>query len=189
MTSTMLNRLAQLNSASPAKSRAYIAMEQPQEQQQPSSQQSPQPFKQPPPPKPAPETEEVFTNSIPERRPPPTLASSDNDYRFSVGKLPVWAKKQLAASPGSGSSDPDLPKGRWAARIGDHVTVKSHYDSDSVIPFPGNIRQITSHKKIQKFVKLHFKKIKKKNNREKCQRNLLKKLFKKISAKKSIEGI
>ena len=158
MTSTMLNRLAQLNSASPAKSRAYIAMEQPQEQQQPSSQQSPQPFKQPPTPKPAPETEEVFTNSIPERRPPPTLASSDNDYRFSVGKLPVWAKKQLAASPGSGSSDPDLPKGRWAARIGDHVTVKSHYDSDSVIPFPGNIRQITSHKKIrpkkcQRFVK------------------------------------
>ena len=152
-------------------------MEQPQEPPQP------QPFK---PPKPE---AEVFNNSIPERRPPPTLASSDNDYRFSVGKLPVWAKKQLAASPGSGSSDPDLPKGRWAARIGDHVTVKSHYDSDSVIPFPGNIRQITSHKKIQKFVKLHFKKIKKKNNREKCLRNLLKKLFKKISAKKSIEGI
>ena len=125
MTATMLNRLAQLNSASPAKSRAYIAMEQPQEPPKP------QPFK---PPKPE---AEVFNNSIPERRPPPTLASSDNDYRFSVGKLPVWAKKQLAASPGSGSSDPDLPKGRWAARIGDHVTVKSHYDSDSVIPFPG----------------------------------------------------
>ena len=116
MTSTMLNRLAQLNSASPAKSRAYIAAEAP-----PGSN---------------PKPEDLFNNSVPET--PPPLASSDNDYRFSVGKLPVWAKKQLAGSPGSGSSDPDLPKGRWAARIGDHVTVKSHYDSDSVIPFPGN---------------------------------------------------
>jgi len=116
MTSTMLNRLAQLNSASPAKSRAYIAAENP--------------------PGPNPKPEDLFNISVPET--PPPLASSDNDYRFSVGKLPVWAKKQLAGSPGSGSSDPDLPKGRWAARIGDHVTVKSHYDSDSVIPFPGN---------------------------------------------------
>ena len=105
MTSTMLNRLSQLNSASPAKSRAYIAMEPEKQKQQ----------------------EEIFNNTIPET---PSLPSSDNDYRFSVGKLPVWAKKQLAGSPGSGSSDPDLPKGRWAARIGDHVTVKSHYDSD-----------------------------------------------------------
>ena len=151
MTSTMLNRLAQLNSASPAKSRAYIAMEQPQEQPPP---QQPQPFKQPPKPEP-----EVFNNSIPARRPPPTLASSDNDYRFSVGKLPVWAKKQLAASPGSGSSDPDLPKGRWAARIGDrNVTVKSHYDSDSVIPFPGNMDIFGSKigKKGKKFREITF---------------------------------
>ena len=58
--------------------------------------------------------------------------------RFSVGKLPVWAKKQLVGGPGQGkpSDNTDLPKGRWAARIGGQVTVKSHYDSDSVIPFP-----------------------------------------------------
>ena len=58
--------------------------------------------------------------------------------RFSVGKLPVWAKKQLVGGPGQGkpSDSTDLPKGRWAARIGGQVTVKSHYDSDSVIPFP-----------------------------------------------------
>ena len=59
--------------------------------------------------------------------------------RFSVGKLPIWAKKQLVGAPGSGNQPGNsdaMPKGRWAARIGGQVTVKSHYDSDSVIPFP-----------------------------------------------------
>ena len=77
--------------------------------------------------------------------PSPMPSLTDNDYRFSVGKLPVWAKKQLSvvSSPGAGppgpSADPDLPKGRWAARNRDHVTVKTHYVSDSIItrPFPG----------------------------------------------------
>merc|ERR1712223_976143 len=95
----------------------------------------------PPPTKPTPssrplQTEETFSSPIPDAAPPMTPA--DNDYRFSVGKLPVWAKKQLTGGPGQGnpSDNPDLPKGRWAARIGGQVTVKSHYDSDSVIPFP-----------------------------------------------------
>lgn len=108
MTATMQNRLTQLESAAPAKSRAYIS----------------QPIQQ----------DEVFTSSIPETAPP----LPENDYRFSVGKLPVWAKKQLGASGNQPGENPDMPKGRWAARIGGagQVTVKSHYDSDSVIPFP-----------------------------------------------------
>lgn len=108
MTSTMLNRLTQLNSASPAKSRAYIAMEPPKD--------------------------EDFKSSVPEVAPP--VAS--NDYRFSVGKLPVWAKKSIVGSESSGASgeNPDMPRGKWASRLGGQVTVKSHYDSDSVIPYP-----------------------------------------------------
>ena len=69
------------------------------------------------------------------------LLSNCKSCRFSVGKLPVWAKKQLTGGPGQGnpSDNPgDLPKGRWAARIGGQSTLKSHYDSDSVIPFPAS---------------------------------------------------
>jgi hypothetical protein len=36
-------------------------------------------------------------------------------------------------------SPSDFPKGRWGQRVGSGgqpLTVKSHYDSDSVIPFP-----------------------------------------------------
>lgn len=69
------------------------------------------------------------------------------DYRFSVGQLPLWAKKQINtasvddnAALGSNvrSLGVDLPKGRWAQRVqqGDGITVKSVYDSDEVIPFP-----------------------------------------------------
>ncbi|XP_014476106.1 PREDICTED: uncharacterized protein LOC106745224 isoform X2 [Dinoponera quadriceps] len=72
------------------------------------------------------------------------------DYRFSVGQLPLWAKKQIntaASSADDGgaalgsnvrSLGVDLPKGRWAQRVqqGDGITVKSVYDSDEVIPFP-----------------------------------------------------
>ncbi|KAL0123434.1 hypothetical protein PUN28_005746 [Cardiocondyla obscurior] len=69
------------------------------------------------------------------------------DYRFSVGQLPLWAKKQIntASTDDSATIDTnvrslgvDLPKGRWAQRVqqGDGITVKSVYDSDEVIPFP-----------------------------------------------------
>lgn len=73
--------------------------------------------------------------------------SQSIDYRFSVGQLPLWAKKQIntasvddSAALGSNtrSLGVDLPKGRWAQRVqqGDGITVKSVYDSDEVIPFP-----------------------------------------------------
>jgi len=80
---------------------------------------------------------------------PPTPQGIGVDYRFSVGQLPLWAKKQMnttssgtddCAAPGSTvrALAVDLPKGRWAQRVqqGDGITVKSVYDSDEVIPFP-----------------------------------------------------
>lgn len=76
-------------------------------------------------------------------------SSIEDDYRFSVGQLPLWAKKQIGESnpPKSSSSagnnfkgGVDLPKGRWAQRMdttnASGITVKSVYQGDSVIPFP-----------------------------------------------------
>ncbi|XP_077280149.1 WD repeat domain 62 isoform X6 [Temnothorax americanus] len=83
----------------------------------------------------------------------PTLQSVD--YRFSVGQLPLWAKKQInttnvddsaALSSNVRSLGVDLPKGRWAQRVqqSDGITVKSVYDSDEVIPFPPSRNAIDS---------------------------------------------
>ena len=86
---------------------------------------------------------------------PGLMPNSNNDYRFSVGKLPVWAKKQLceSSSPGPGpSADPDLPKGRWAAKKRDHVSVKTHFVSNSIItrPVPGIHLKVYKNPKIMK---------------------------------------
>ncbi|TGZ32231.1 Uncharacterized protein DBV15_05526 [Temnothorax longispinosus] len=83
----------------------------------------------------------------------PTLQSVD--YRFSVGQLPLWAKKQInttnvddsaALNSNVRSLGVDLPKGRWAQRVqqSDGITVKSVYDSDEVIPFPPSRNAIDS---------------------------------------------
>lgn len=65
--------------------------------------------------------------------------------RFSIGQLPTWAKKKVTESgggSGGGNSpsggNPDMPKGRWAQKVhtNSSITFKSHYDTDSVIPFP-----------------------------------------------------
>ncbi|XP_076238466.1 WD repeat domain 62 isoform X3 [Calliopsis andreniformis] len=77
----------------------------------------------------------------------PTPQNVGVDYRFSVGQLPLWAKKQINTANADDSTTlgsnmrslgVDLPKGRWAQRVqqGDGITVKSVYDSDEVIPFP-----------------------------------------------------
>ncbi|XP_076478058.1 WD repeat domain 62 isoform X4 [Bombus vancouverensis nearcticus] len=93
---------------------------------------------------------ETFGSPPPEFLDPNANPTSQNvgvDYRFSVGQLPLWAKKQINttnADEGAvlGSNvrplGVDLPKGRWAQRVqqGDGITVKSVYDSDEVIPFP-----------------------------------------------------
>lgn len=65
-------------------------------------------------------------------------------YRFSVGQLPLWAKKQIKDDLGNASHKNltnnrpiEPPKGRWAQRLdATGITVKSVYDNDSVIPFP-----------------------------------------------------
>lgn len=64
-----------------------------------------------------------------------------------MGQLPLWAKKQMTEpqGPAGGAGDRgtvDMPKGRWAQRLHNNaITFKSHYDTDSVIPFParGNL--------------------------------------------------
>ncbi|KAK0089384.1 hypothetical protein PV325_007542, partial [Microctonus aethiopoides] len=82
----------------------------------------------------------------------PTVQSGGIDYRFSVGQLPHWAKKQITTSATSTTTTTteehltssvrsvsvDMPKGRWAQRVqqADGITVKSVYDSDEIIPFP-----------------------------------------------------
>lgn len=81
----------------------------------------------------------------------PTPQGTGIDYRFSVGQLPLWAKKQITTTAASAEESPplgsggrmlgvDLPKGRWAQRVqqSDGITVKSVYDSDPVIPFPSS---------------------------------------------------
>ncbi len=125
MTTTMLNRLAQLDSASPAKSRAYIGMDSPAAAANRAA-----------------TAGETFTSSLPATPGGGGTGNPDNghDYRFSVGQLPVWAKKQIRGNEfgaGGNPANPDQPvKGRWAQRVGGQVTVKSHYEDDSVIPFP-----------------------------------------------------
>ena len=93
---------------------------------------------------------ETFGSPPPEFLDPNANASPQGvgiDYRFSVGQLPLWAKKQIntantnestSVNSGARSLGVDLPKGRWAQRVqqGDGITVKSVYDSDEIIPFP-----------------------------------------------------
>ncbi|XP_072757663.1 WD repeat-containing protein 62 isoform X4 [Anoplolepis gracilipes] len=85
----------------------------------------------------------------------PTPQGIGMDYRFSVGQLPLWAKKQINTTSTDESAVPDLnvrslnidlPKGRWAQRVqeSDGITVKSVYNSDEVIPFPSSRNAIDS---------------------------------------------
>lgn len=69
----MLARLAQLGQ--PGKSRAYIGSQGPPVQTE--------------------------IGDILESSPSSQTISGDNDYRFSIGKLPVWAKKQIFERAGS----------------------------------------------------------------------------------------
>lgn len=75
--------------------------------------------------------------------------TSPRIFRFSIGPLPLWAKKHISedtSPPISLTKGVVAPKGRWAQRAERTVGVKSFYASDSVIPFPGmqGIVQTTS---------------------------------------------
>nr|CAI5844434.1 unnamed protein product [Callosobruchus analis] len=62
----------------------------------------------------------------------------DVNYRFSIGQLPQWAKKQLtedASQPQTFTKGVAVPKGRWAQRAENAMGVKSFY-SNSPYPFP-----------------------------------------------------
>ncbi|XP_066601147.1 mitogen-activated protein kinase-binding protein 1 isoform X2 [Prorops nasuta] len=91
---------------------------------------------------------ELFGSPPPELLDPnanPNSSSIAADYRFSVGQLPLWAKKQINTASTEDHSESnarslgvDMPKGRWAQRVQqvDGITVKSVFESDEVIPFP-----------------------------------------------------
>ena len=89
---------------------------------------------------------EDFGSPTPDIFDPNANSNIEEDYRFSVGQLPLWAKKQIGennsaklSSSVSGKGSVDLPKGRWAQRMDTNasgITVKSFYQGDSVIPFP-----------------------------------------------------
>lgn len=89
---------------------------------------------------------EEFGSPTPDIFDPNANPNVEEDYRFSVGQLPLWAKKQIGennparpSSSASGKGSVDLPKGRWAQRMDTNasgITVKSFYQGDSVIPFP-----------------------------------------------------
>ncbi|KAK7791824.1 hypothetical protein R5R35_001242 [Gryllus longicercus] len=72
------------------------------------------------------------------------LDAAGTDYRFTMGPLPLWAKKQMTENstsvpphPLSSRQQLDPPRGRWAQRLdAGGITVKSVYDSDSIIPIP-----------------------------------------------------
>ncbi|XP_039299176.1 mitogen-activated protein kinase-binding protein 1 [Nilaparvata lugens] len=84
------------------------------------------------------EAENFGSGSLEMLDPNANTVPTDNDYRFSVGQLPLWAKKQMSV-PLSGANPRivEVPKGRWAQRIRPTgITVKSVFDSDSIIPFP-----------------------------------------------------
>lgn len=60
----------------------------------------------------------------------------DNNYRFSVGQLPLWAKRQISddtSPPVSFTKGVATPKGRWAQRVEKNASVKSIYSDP--IPF------------------------------------------------------
>ncbi|VEN46370.1 unnamed protein product [Callosobruchus maculatus] len=62
----------------------------------------------------------------------------DVNYRFSIGQLPQWAKKQLtedASQPQTFTKGVAVPKGRWAQRAETAMGVKSFY-SNNPYPFP-----------------------------------------------------
>ncbi|KAJ8956105.1 hypothetical protein NQ318_016559 [Aromia moschata] len=62
----------------------------------------------------------------------------DANYRFSIGQLPQWAKKQFTedtSQPPSLTKGVAAPKGRWAQRAENAMGVKSFYSRDP-FPFP-----------------------------------------------------
>ncbi|XP_070582274.1 mitogen-activated protein kinase-binding protein 1-like isoform X4 [Ptychodera flava] len=71
------------------------------------------------------------------KRPIENVGIREPDYRFSVGPLPSWAKKQVLGEQGDSPdtySSPTQPKGRWAQRVDDRgFQVKSEWEDNTSI--------------------------------------------------------
>ncbi|GBL94460.1 Mitogen-activated protein kinase-binding protein 1 [Araneus ventricosus] len=105
-------------------------------------------------------------------------------YRFSIGQLPLWAKKQMLEKLPEGAANQNLPppippRGRWAQRIdGQGLVVRSYLDSDSVIPFPNPADEVQSSSMKQESLdaeQLEYSSISVKNTKgafEVCQESL-----------------
>lgn len=79
--------------------------------------------------------------------PSPLLSSNSSspqrgpDYRFSIGQLPDWAKKQITGERSAGNKKPvvTLPQGKWSERVEQAsatgpITIKSFHHTDTVVP-------------------------------------------------------
>lgn len=73
------------------------------------------------------------------------LYESEMSYRFSIGQLPQWAKKQLSEQSilsTSPTRSVAAPKGRWAQRAENVAGVQSFHGSEP-LPFPFKGKQLT----------------------------------------------
>lgn len=81
--------------------------------------------------------DEVFTDSSNTDFYDTNANNVDNDYRFSIGQLPLWAKKHISddtSPPTSFTKGVAAPKGRWAQRAERNAAIKSIY-TDPILPF------------------------------------------------------
>lgn len=78
------------------------------------------------------------------------LYESEMSYRFSIGQLPQWAKKQLSEQSVLSTSPTRsvaAPKGRWAQRAENVAGVQSFHGSEP-LPFPFKGKQFTLIRKV-----------------------------------------
>ena len=105
MTTTMLTRLSQMASNNPNKARAFISNNGGMEDNDDDFSPNPTPVDQ------------LMDPAAPHNQTPanPGAAVNPEDYRFSVGKLPAWAKKQVEGQVGDKQNGQnkgvDFPKG------------------------------------------------------------------------------
>ena len=103
MTSTMLTRLSQMASNNPNKARAFISNNGGMEDNDDNFSPNPTPVDQ------------LMDPAAPHNQTPVANPANPEDYRFSVGKLPAWAKKQVEGQVGDKQNGQnkgvDFPKG------------------------------------------------------------------------------
>ena len=78
--------------------------------------------------------------------------SPDPSYRFSVGKLPIWARKKVlpdCQSSKSSSTSVQSPRGKWATKVVDNedseVNVLSRFEEQDDEPKIGSVEKTKKH--------------------------------------------